>query len=79
MLQDPVNEHRVLGDALRHQQDALLYPMPLQHSQAGHFLQGQRQDSGRERGRAEGNTGKAGLGACAPGAGTSSAIDLMLA
>lgn len=38
MLQDPVDEHWVLGDALRHQQDALLYPMPLQHSRAGHFL-----------------------------------------
>jgi hypothetical protein len=32
MLQDTVDKHRVLGDALSHQQNALLHTMPLQDS-----------------------------------------------
>ena len=79
MLQDPADEHWVLGDALGHQQDALLYSMPLQHSQAGHFLQGQRQGSGPEWARGKGHVENAELGSLRSGASPNLAIDLMLA
>lgn len=38
ILQDPVDEHWVFGNPLSYQENALLNPMPLQHSRAGHFL-----------------------------------------
>lgn len=60
MLQDPVDEHRVLGDTLSHQEDALLYTMPLQHGRAGHLLQEQRRAQGQSGARGEGNGKNAG-------------------